>query len=1069
MARVPAVELERLKREVSVRRLAEARGVVFKKSGDDNWMGLCCFHPDKTPSLVVSEKKNVWHCLGACRAGGGPIDFVMKAEGVAFRHAVDLLREGVALEGPVGPKHATVPKLPSPLVVEADDATLLRQVRDYYHQQLKVSPEAITYLASRGLNHPALIDAFHLGFANRTLSLRIPYANRESGAKLRGRLQSLGVLRESGHEHLNGSLVVPIHEELGAVVGMYGRKVNRHLRAGTPDHLYLPGPHRAAFNSAALAEGSGAAILCEALIDALSFWAAGFRNVTSAYGVEGFTPHHLEALKRHHVKHVVIAYDRDAAGDAGALALAKQLEAQGFDCFRAVFPHSMDANAVACKVLPASKSLGLVLQRAAFMGTGVPRGTPDFSSLAAASPADSRAPTTTGLVGSEGGKRVAPTLALKVATVPAPSSSVPGNGAAAAAPIVQLEHATEIAITDAASVAAPNTSSARVAISAPITETASSATSPLTPSTGEVSSAGRTVAEIPRPANTTAPTSTNDDEALFNFGPRRYRVRGLSKPHGPDSLRFNLLLSVGESFHVDTFDLYSAKARVAFIQQAAQECSLDVDTLKRDVGHLLLQLEALLEKRREEKSGPKVPTLTEAEREEALELLRAPDLLQRVLADFIRCGVVGEENNKLVGYLAAVSRKLEEPLAVLIQSSSAAGKSSLMEAVLAFVPEEEKQKYSAMTGQSLFYMGDSNLRHKVLAVVEEEGASRASYALKLLQSEGELTIASTGKDPHTGRLVTHEYHVEGPTQLFLTTTATELDDELLNRCLVLTVDEETTQTSAIHKLQREKRTLEGRFVRKERDAVLKLHQDAQRLLRPLVVVNPYARALAFPADRTRARRDFPKYLTLIDAIALLHQYQRPVKTAQRGPHLVEYVEVTPEDISTANALAAAVLSRSLDELPPQTRRLLQHLAVFIEKRAAETKQLKGEVRFTRREVREVLGFRNSQLALHLGRLVDFEYLVLRRDAHGAHAYSLCDVEALTAPALTDVGVSAATTPQLPGDEASFRGLPAPSGAGTGSTSLNGSLDLGAENVSFRASGNSHSTPAAASYLKAATS
>lgn len=62
--------------------------------------------------------------------------------------------------------------------------------------------------------------------------------------------------------------------------------------------------------------------------------------------------------------------------------------------------------------------------------------------------------------------------------------------------------------------------------------------------------------------------------------------------------------------------------------------------------------------------------------------------------------MVGEETDELVGYLAAVSRKLEEPLAVLIQSSSAAGKSSLMEAVLAFVPEEEKTKFSAMTGQS---------------------------------------------------------------------------------------------------------------------------------------------------------------------------------------------------------------------------------------------------------------------------------------------------------------------------------------------------------------------------------
>ena len=179
------------------------------------------------------------------------------------------------------------------------------------------------------------------------------------------------------------------------------------------------------------------------------------------------------------------------------------------------------------------------------------------------------------------------------------------------------------------------------------------------------------------------------------------------------------------------------------------------------------------------------------------------------MADFETCGLVGEETNKLTGYLAAVSRKLEKPLAVMVQSSSAAGKSALMEAVLAFVPPEERVQYSAMTGQSLFYMGEADLKHKVLAIAEEEGAERASYALKLLQSEGKLSIASTGKDPTTGRLVTHEYHVEGPVAIMLTTTAIDLDEELLNRCLVLSVDEDREQTRAIHRLQREAETLEG--------------------------------------------------------------------------------------------------------------------------------------------------------------------------------------------------------------------------------------------------------------------
>src|SRR3990172_3675247 len=129
-------------------------------------------------------------------------------------------------------------------------------------------------------------------------------------------------------------------------------------------------------------------------------------------------------------------------------------------------------------------------------------------------------------------------------------------------------------------------------------------------------------------------------------------------------------------------------------------------------------------------------------------------------------------------------------------------------------------------------MGATDLQHRILAIAEEEGAERASYALKLLQSEGELTIASTGKDPTSGRLVTHEYRVEGPVMILLTTTAVEVDEELLNRCLVLTVDEERAQTRAIHQKQREKQTLEGLLQRQARPSVLKLHQDAQRLLKP---------------------------------------------------------------------------------------------------------------------------------------------------------------------------------------------------------------------------------------------
>ena len=303
--------------------------------------------------------------------------------------------------------------------------------------------------------------------------------------------------------------------------------------------------------------------------------------------------------------------------------------------------------------------------------------------------------------------------------------------------------------------------------------------------------------------------------------------------------------------------------------------------------------------------------------------LTAADLTGRIVEDFSRCGIVGEGSNALVGYLAAISRKLDRPLALLIQSTSAAGKSSLLDAILRFVPEEDRIVYSAMTGQSLFYMGELDLKHKLLAIAEEQGATRASYALKLLQSEGELTIASTSKDVATGKLETQEYRVEGPVMIALTTTAAEIDEELLNRCLVLTIDEGRAQTQAIHAAQRERRTLAGLLAKAEREAILKTHQDAQRLIEPLAVVNPYAHRLTFLDDRTRSRRDHEKYLTLIDAIALLHQHQRVVRRAEQEGQVIRYVAVTLEDIALANALAHEILGRTLDELPPQTRRLVR--------------------------------------------------------------------------------------------------------------------------------------------------
>ena len=521
-----------------------------------------------------------------------------------------------------------------------------------------------------------------------------------------------------------------------------------------------------------------------------------------------------------------------------------------------------------------------------------------------------------------------------------------------------------------------------------------------------------------------------EDDVRFTRGPRQYRVRGLARNLSAEALKVTVRVSAGDHLHVDTLDLYQARARGAFVKAVSLELGVAESVITADVSALMLALEPLQEAAIRGALQPETteaPPLSEADEASGLALLRDPLLTERIVSDVEAIGVVGEGINALIGYLACVSRLLDRPLAILIQSTSAAGKSTLMDALLSLMPENERVHYSAMTGQSLFYIGEGDLKHKILAIAEEEGVRQAAYALKLLQSQGELTIASTGKDPTTGKLVTSEYRVEGPVMLCLTTTAIDIDEELLNRCLVLTINETAEQTAAIQARQRASRTLAGLQANVRSAQVLAAHRAAQSLLRPLAVVNPFAESLTFASDRVRLRRDHVKYLALIDAIALLHQQQRPVHTLDVNGALVEYVEVTRGDIALANRLAHAVLGRSLDELPPQTRRVLGALDAWVSEQGTIQGLDHGGVRFTRRAVRSYLGLSDTQLRVHLDRLVQLDYVAVHGGKPGQRfAYSLlfdgdAERDGPQLMGLSDGDVQAAMPPTSRGETATSRG------------------------------------------------
>ncbi len=956
MPYVPPEVKERIKREVSIQRLAEARGIKLTRSGKE-LIGLCPFHDDRNPSLNIDPAKNEWHCKGACAEGGDVILWVMRAEGVSFHHALELLRKDYAPSaGPVV-KQGTVRKLPPLIDATADDKKLLGTVVDYYNRTLQDSPEAKRYLLKRGLQSSEIIDRFKLGYANRTLSLHLPASNRAAGEAQRTRLKALGVIRNQtpGHEHFNGSLVIPVFNLAGEVVEMYGRKIVPNLRPGTDYHTYLPGPHRGVWNEEALI-ASKDIILCEALIDALTFWVAGYRNVTASYGTNGFTADHRSAFQRHGTERVYIAYDRDEAGDKAAAKLAEELTGMGLECFRVQFPKGMDANEYALKTTPAATALGVLLTGAAWMGKG-PR------------PA---------------GRAVVPVIEAEPVAAAAPAVEPLPAEAKSTAKEKKIEEPMPTPTPEPAAEPARESVPAAAA-----SESAQPQERVFSLAVNAVPSAEPAARPMPMSAPTEPKVEVDGDDVKVTIGPRVYQVLWLEKSLARGRMQVNVKVSGanvrGEyRYHGDTFDMESAQRRAAFIKQAAYELAVKEEAMHSDVGRLW----GILQDKQRERIGKalapaeEAATMTDAEQAAAMELLRDPRLLDRVLEDFERCGAVGEEANKKVSYLAAVSRMLPKPLAVVVQSSSSAGKSSLMEAVLDFIPEEHRVSYTAMTSQALFYMGQKNLKHKILAIAEQQGAEAASYPLKLLQSEGKLNIASTGKDPVSGKHVTHEYEVEGPVMIFLTTTATDVDEELMNRCLVLAVNEDREQTRAIHRKQREAQTLDGLKARMRQDKIVRLHRNAQRLLRPVQVVIEHLKDHSFPDAMTRTRRDHMKFLTLIQAITLLYQHQREVKVSDEDGDKLEYIEATSDDVKLAWELASHVLMRSLDDVQTQTRRLLLLIDKMV---TAECERLDIErldYRFTRATVRQHSGWSDSQLKKHLHRLEELEYLALHRGAPG---------------------------------------------------------------------------------------
>lgn len=377
--KIDPLVLESIKR-MHLPTIIERYGIPLQKNGWFNRKSSCriaCpFHEDKTPSLSVSEKngKWVWNCFG-CREHGNTFDFLMKMDKSDFegtyRKYADVREINTV-------PSTSIPTPPPPLPPPADPHTndenghlptvnradLLMRVVDQYHQAFLEDRSGADYLAGRGIKDPVVFTTFKIGLANGSLRDILP---KDPAHELIVSLKTLGVLNEKGNEHFTNCVVFPIYDERGAVTGLYGRRISSNASKsaqtpsapGLPDHLYLPGPRRGVWNGGA-AKVYKDLVVTESIIDALSLYSVGIKNVIPLYGTNGLTEGHSALFLERQTRRVFLCLDNDAAGERARPGVKEKLESLGIEVLNYDLPKMFkDPNEALVKGFPEEQLLAL--------------------------------------------------------------------------------------------------------------------------------------------------------------------------------------------------------------------------------------------------------------------------------------------------------------------------------------------------------------------------------------------------------------------------------------------------------------------------------------------------------------------------------------------------------------------------------------------------------------------------------------------------------------------------------------------------------------------------------------
>ena len=488
---------------------------------------------------------------------------------------------------------------------------------------------------------------------------------------------------------------------------------------------------------------------------------------------------------------------------------------------------------------------------------------------------------------------------------------------------------------------------------------------------------------IPATQSTSKLNTQNPELLIYDNCELYFEILGGIRITGLDRMKVTLKVQHKQKQLLpvrDTLDLYSRNQTEQLIQTISENFDANIKKTATTISELTTELENhRLQKIEALQPKEKQPhEMTAAARTAAVNELKKPNLLQRTGQLLQQCGIVGEENNSLIAYLIYTKRKQEVPLHVMFLGSSGTGKTYLQERISELIPEEDKIEITQITENALYYFKQHELKSKLILIEDLDGAMAVFYPLRELQTKRKISKTVTLKDSK-GNLKTITLTVEGPVCVSGCTTKEKIYEDNANRCILLYTDQSREQDKKINEYQTK---LSGGEINKEREERYKeLFKNMQRVLRPIGIINPYAKYIELPEQVFKPRRTMTLLLGFIEAVTFYHQYQREVKKDSNNQF---YIETTIEDIESAFELLKDVLFSKSDELSQATRSFFEQLKHLLKKENKES--------FTSKEIRGQLKINPSNLKRYLIELDRYGFIKATGNRYRRYEYTICNYE-----------------------------------------------------------------------------